>query len=197
MIDWHSRRAFLRAATAAGVAWAAADLDAVEDALRGAAEQQKAGRDSGTARFESLTRAQAAVLEAMAARILPAADGRPGAREAGAVFFIDRALATFNASSHLMYTTGVSDLDQRARRAWPDQAGFVALTAARQDALLRVIQPFPFFQAVRFDTIVGTFGLPAWGGNRAFAGWHLIGLDHQPAFAPPFGDYDADERRRS
>ena len=54
----------------------------------------------------------------------------------------------------------------------------------------------PFFQTVRFDTIVGTFALPSWGGNRDYAGWHMLGLEHQPRFQAPFGEYDADANRR-
>ena len=58
--------------------------------------------------------------------------------------------------------------------------------------MLRDIEQTPFFQAARFDTIVGTFALPTWGGNRDYAGWHMLGLEHQPAFQPPFGYYDAE-----
>jgi hypothetical protein len=58
--------------------------------------------------------------------------------------------------------------------------------------VLRDIEQTPFFQAARFDTIVGTFALPASGGNRDYAGWHKIGFDHQPRFQAPFGYYDAE-----
>ena len=44
---------------------------------------------------------------------------------------------------------------------------------------------------MRFDTLVGTFALPSWGGNRDFAGWRLLGVEHQPFFQAPFGYYDA------
>ena len=73
---------------------------------------------------------------------------------------------------------------------------FASLTAAQQDDLLREIEKTPFFQAVWFDTIVGTFGLPTWGGNRDYAGWHLLGFEHQPSYQPPFGYYDADINKR-
>ena len=69
---------------------------------------------SGGARFTALTKPQADVVEAMTARILPAVDGRPGAREAGAIHFIDRALATFNAAQKTLYVDGVADLGRRA-----------------------------------------------------------------------------------
>ena len=156
--------------------------------------------------FTALTKAQADVVEAMTARILPAVDGRPGAREAGAIHFIDRALATFNAAQKTLYVEGVADLNaaRPAQRQWHGDSGtaasgtaaaagvsFAALTPAQQDELLREIEQTPFFQTVRFDTLVGTFALPSWGGNRDFAGWRLLGVEHQPFFQAPFGYYDA------
>ena len=62
--------------------------------------------------------------------------------------------------------------------------------------MLREIEKTPFFQAARFDTIVGTFALPTWGGNRDYAGWHMLGFEHQPRFQAPFGYYDADVNRK-
>jgi hypothetical protein len=132
----------------------------------------------------------------MTARVLPAVDGRPGAREAGAIHFIDRALATFNAAQKTLYVEGVADLNRRAAAAGAttDGANFAALTAAQQDSLLREIEQTPFFQTVRFDTLIGTFALPTWGGNRDFAGWRMLGVEHQPFFQAPFGYYDANAK---
>ena len=39
------------------------------------------------------------------------------------------------------------------------------------------------------------FALPTWGGNRDHAGWHMIGLEHQSRFQPPFGAYDVEANR--
>jgi gluconate 2-dehydrogenase gamma chain len=193
MTPLHDRRAFLHAAMAAGAAWAATDLAQVEDALAWAGEQA-ASRTPATP--TALTHAQTDVVEAAAARILPAVDGRPGARDAGAVYFIDRALATFNAAQKTAYVDGVADLNRRAASAAPGSASFAALTPAHQDEVLRAIERTPFFQALRFDTIVGTFALPTWGGNRDYAGWRLLGVEHQPAFQAPFGYYDAEINRK-
>jgi gluconate 2-dehydrogenase gamma chain len=229
MIDLQHRRTFLRAAMAAGAAWAAADLSQVEEALAWAAEQTARGHagagaaadTSGASGLTALTKAQADVVEAMTARILPAVDGRPGAREAGAIRFIDRALSTFNATQKPLYVEGVADLNVRAAKRWPAAgaagtaasnttepgtatsgtaaagtvaaagASFATLTPAQQDELLREIEQTPFFQSVRFDTLIGTFALPSWGGNRDFAGWRMLGVEHQPFFQAPFGYYDA------
>ncbi len=192
MTDLHSRRLFLRAAVAASAAWAAASLGDVEDALAWAAQRAADGDRAATL---ALTPAQADVIDAVASRILPAVDGRPGAREAGALYFIDKALATFNTGQKPLYARGVADLDRRAARRWKGSAGFAALTSSQQDELLREIEKTPFFEAVRFDTIVGVFALPSWGGNRDYAGWKLLGIDHQMAYQAPFGYYDAEANR--
>ena len=181
------RRAFLRAAAAAGVAWASADLLHVEEALGWAAQQVQ----SGGGELKTFTRLQADVVAAMTSRILPSLDGRPGAREAGVLYFVDRALATFNAGQKRHYLDGIADLDRRAARKFKGTSGFAALTPGQQDEILKAIEKTAFFQAVRFDTICGTCALPTWGGNRDHSGWRRIGLSHQPAFQPPFGYYDA------
>jgi hypothetical protein len=192
MFDLHDRRAFLRAALAAGAAWATTDLDTVEAALAWSGEQARTGAAAATA----LTPAQAKVVEAVTARIIPAVDGHPGAREAGAVHFIDRALATFNAPQKTLYADGVADLNRRATAKAPGTASFATLPAAQQDDVLREVEKTPFFQAVWLDTVVGTFALPTWGGNRDYTGWHLLGFDHRPSFQAPFGYYDAEIARR-
>jgi gluconate 2-dehydrogenase gamma chain len=188
--DLQGRRAFLRAAVAASAAWAAADILQVEEALAFASQQ--AGATSALA-TTTLTQLQADVVDALASRILPSVDGRPGAREAGALYFIDRALATFNTSQRSLYVAGIADLDQRAQtRA---NVGFAALTPTQQDDVIREIETTPFFQAARFDTIVGTLALPVWGGNRDYLGWRLLGFEHQMTFRAPFGYYDAEISR--
>jgi len=136
MNDLHNRRAFLRAAAAAGVAWAAADALQVEDALAWAG-QQAASRTAATT--TALTKAQADVVDALVSRIIPSVDGRPGAHEAGAAYFIDRALGTFNASQKTLYADGIADLNRRAAARAPGTASFAALPPAVQDEVLREI----------------------------------------------------------
>jgi gluconate 2-dehydrogenase gamma chain len=194
MLDLQNRRAFLRTAMAAGAAWATADLAQVENALAWAHEQSAA--PAAARRLSVLTTAQAEVIEAITARILPAVDGRPGAAECGAIYFIDRALASFNAPQKKAYIDGIADLNRRARTRQSGVASFAALAVDQQIDVLKAIEQSQFFQAVRFDTIVGTFALPKWGGNKDYVGWHLIGFEHQPRFQPPFGFYDAEANRR-
>ena len=190
-MDLHNRREFLRAAAAAGAAWSAADLLSVEAALAWSSEQAtKAG-----ASFTALSAGEAETVIALSSRIIPSVDKRPGAREAGVVFFVDKALTTFNAGQRKMYAEGLQDLNRRAADTFKAKA-FSTLAAAQQDEIIRAVEKTPFFQAFRFDTIVGTFALPSWGGNRDYAGWHMLGFDHQPRFQAPFGFYDAEVNRR-
>ena len=184
-----NRRGFLRAAAAAGAAWATADLLQVEEALAWAAQHTTA---ASAPQLSALTRVQADVMNAVASRILPSVAGRPGAHEAGAVYFIDRALSTFNAAQKKLYDAGVGDLNRRAVQKSKGAPSFAALTPAQQDEVLHEIENTAFFNAARFDVIVGTFALPDWGGNRDYAGWRMLGLSHQPRFEAPFGYYDAE-----
>jgi gluconate 2-dehydrogenase gamma chain len=193
MSDLHNRRAFLRAAAAASAVWATVDLLDIEEALAWASLQVSEPMDP---KFSIFTPEQAEVIALVTSRILPSVDGRPGASEAGAVYFIDRSLATFNMGQRQLYADGVTDLNTRAVTTWGASPGFTSLTEMQQDTLLRAIENRPFFQAARFDTIVGTFALPTWGGNRDYAGWHLLNLTHRPIFAPPFGFYDTEVNRK-
>jgi gluconate 2-dehydrogenase gamma chain len=194
MSDFTNRRMFLHAAAAASAAWAVADLVQIEDALAWAADQMTGQRSP---EFKVLTPEQAKVVDAVASRILPSVDGNPGAHEAGAVYFIDHSLSTFNANQKALYAEGVADLNRRAEQKWKDAADFAALKPSQQDALLHDIEHTRFFEAARFDTLVGTFALPSWSGNRNHAGWQLLGMTHEARYEPPFGYYDAETNKGS
>ena len=58
------------------------------------AHAHAASHAAGEARLSFLSAAEAADVEAVAAQIIPT-DDTPGAREAGVVYFIDRALGSF------------------------------------------------------------------------------------------------------
>lgn len=178
-----SRRAFLQASgSLAGGAWLALQFPG----LAAAAEAAAAARDAGAA-FLYLGAADAAALEAVAARIIPD-DETPGARAAGVIHFIDQALGGFMAEAADELRRGVESLDERAAAAGQPFAG---LDAAAQDAVLRGIEDTPFFGLMQFLTVAGMFSLPSHGGNRHYAGWKLLGFEHRHGWAPPFGHYDA------
>jgi gluconate 2-dehydrogenase gamma chain len=127
--------------------------------------------------FVSLTPGEAETLRAIVARIIPADENGPGALEARADRFIDRALAGALKNQRAAYTTGIAAIDAYSQSK---KAGsFARLSAADQDALLMEIQASanlgPFFNLVRTHTIQGTFSDPFYGGNENFVGWDLIG----------------------
>jgi gluconate 2-dehydrogenase gamma chain len=120
-----------------------------------------------------LSAAEAATLAAVCARLIPTDETGPGAAEAGAAVYIDRALGGWLASSRDTYVIGLVALDEAARTKSGKR--FVDLAAADQDAVLEAIAQTPFFALVRAHTIQGTFCDPAYGGNVNFVGWNLIG----------------------
>ena len=163
-----SRREMLKRTVVAG---AAASLPA---APAPAAALQPPARS-----FETLTSGEGATLEAVVARLIPADERGPGALEAGAATYVDRALA----GSLEAYRNGLAALDRYAQSA--RGARFAALEASEQDALLRDVEanaapgfgpgPAAFFNLVLAHAIQGTFSDPAHGGNVDFIGWRLIG----------------------
>lgn len=133
--------------------------------------------------FETLAPGEGATLEAVVARLIPADERGPGALEAGAATYVDRALAGPLAGSLEAYRNGLASLDRYAQSA--RGARFAALEASEQDALLRDVEanaapgfgpgPAAFFNLVLAHVIQGTFSDPAHGGNADFIGWRLIG----------------------
>jgi gluconate 2-dehydrogenase gamma chain len=144
--------------------------------------------------FARLTPAEARAMRAFAAQIVPSDDGAPGAEEAGAVHFVDRALGMpLFADSVPLVRAGLADLDNRAK-AIGARTGFASASAAQQVAIMRQIEHGAFFTAARNLVVIGTFADPSYGGNRNGAGWAMIGIEHRPSYAAPFGWYDAQQR---
>ena len=133
--------------------------------------------------LETLSAAEAETLEALTARLIPSDANGPGALEAQAARYIDRALGGALASSHDAYRSGLAAVDAYARMS--KGSLFAQLSAADQDAILRdmegnaasgfVPDAATFFNLVRAHTIQGTFCDPYYGGNTDFVGWDLIG----------------------
>jgi len=123
--------------------------------------------------LEALTAAEADILEAVCARLIPTDEHGPGAKEARAAHYIDRALAGFLAPSRQAYATGLAAIDRAAMAS--HGAAFPQLGPADQDAVLKSLEATPFFALVRTHTIQGTFCDPFYGGNANFVGWDLLG----------------------
>jgi gluconate 2-dehydrogenase gamma chain len=180
-----SRRSFLiNSVGGLNAAWVAAHY---HDIL---AAQQYATKSGEPPKLAFFTEAQAAEVEAMADQIIPT-DDTPGAREARCLYFIDRALTTFDKSKQKSYTQGLQDLQSKTQQLFPSAAKFSALGSADRIKVLTEIEKTPFFNTVRVHTIIGYLSRPVHGGNHDKVGWKLIGYDDSLNHKPPFGYYDA------
>ena len=181
-----SRRAFLgTSGSVIGGSWIALNLPAILATADFACTAQSEGAD-----FIVLTAFDATELEAIAAQIIPT-DDTPGAREAGVIYFIDRALNTFGADNLEPIREGLQDFESSVREEHPGVEAFSALSDNQQIQALRAIEETDFFGAVRTLTIAGMFAHPSYGGNRDKVGWQLLQFDDRHAWQPPFGYYDA------
>jgi gluconate 2-dehydrogenase gamma chain len=124
--------------------------------------------------LETLTAAEADILEAFCARLIPSDANGPGAKEARAAHYIDRALGGALASARESYRSGLIALDVHARES--RGRSFSALDAKNQDAVLTELEKTDpgFFNLVRQHTLQGTFCDPYYGGNADFVGWDLL-----------------------
>jgi len=160
------------------------------------AAQQHAHIAAGlpTTHLETLDADTAAEIEAIAAQVIPSIGG-PGAREAGVIFFIDRALSTFALDDREAYRIGMAELHQKRKELFPQSTTIASLTGPQQIALIRTIETSSFFELLRTHTVLGFLADPGYGGNRGKAGWHQIGFEDRMAYQPPFGYYDAEVSR--
>jgi gluconate 2-dehydrogenase gamma chain len=199
-----SRRRFLaHGITGLSSTWIATHWSVV---LAAADHAHRAAQSAAPPKFEFFSPEQATEIDAIAARIIPT-DEMPGAREAGVVYFIDRALTTFARDDQKMYKEGLPELQARVRELFPAVEKFSAATPEQQDEVLhsleehstvpaRPFRPRPtaqtFFETLRQHTMVGFLIDPDAGGNRDAVGWKVIGREREHIFQPPFGYYDKD-----
>lgn len=211
LINELDRRQFLsRSLSALGVTWTAAHWPAV---LAAAEHAHKAAASPEPQKWEFFTPAEAKEVEAISACIIPS-DGTPGAREAGVVYFIDRALVTFSTDDQKTYRAGLPEIQKRVKELFPAVTLFSAATAEQQVAVLESLDEVgaknsprrpranflpgsaaqPLFEVVRAHTIAGFLVDPDSGrlGNRGGVGWALIGRDPAHSFQPPFSAVDKD-----
>ena len=144
------------------------------------------------AAYENITSAEAREIIAIAARILPTTD-TPGATEAGAVYFFDKAFGSFFAETKEPARGMLAGFQASIPAAFPGAEIFSDLDESDQDKYLRSVEETPFFQGARFLTLAGVFGMAMYGGNRDNVGWQLVGMDGPPhAWVAPFGHYDTE-----
>ena len=220
MMNEISRRRFLAyAGSGVSAAWVATHWP---EMVLAATHARQAAASGAPYKFQFLTPDEAAEVDALSACVIPSGDGAgdssPGAREAGVVYFIDRALVTFAAEDQKKYRDGLPAIQAAMRAKFPDVKKFSAGTPEQQDKFLRSLTDEPdgkkrqrrqipfeathggtpeqaareFFEAVRMHTISGFLIEPESGGNHDGVGWKLIGREAEHMFQPPFGYYDKD-----
>jgi gluconate 2-dehydrogenase gamma chain len=204
MINELSRRRFLsQAGIGVSAAWVSAHWPEMVSA---ATHARQAAQSSAAYKFEFFSSAEASEIDALSARIIPT-DDTPGAREAGVVYFIDRALVTFGSGDQQKYREGLPELQSQVRAKFPGVEKFSVLTPKQQDELLQAIEASQterapgrrlnaaqtFLEALWVATISGFLIDPEVGlGNRGGVGWKVIGREPEHSFQPPFGYYDKD-----
>ncbi len=155
-------------------------------------------------KYMFLTPAEVAFVEAAVARLIPADELGPGAKEAGAAYFIDQQLFGGWGTMAKMYRQGPhpegtpqqgyqspltpQEVYRAAIREINGVIGkpFENLTVGDQDDVLRrledgklVLESVPgrfFFNLLLDSTIEGFFSDPIYGGNRDKLGWKLVGF---------------------
>jgi gluconate 2-dehydrogenase gamma chain len=184
-----SRRKFLRGAAAV------AGAGIVPEALVQGHEQDNKSKpeanapphpqSNGEGLGAFLNRDEAATVAVFTERLMPGAPGKPGARDAGVLNYIDLALAGAYAELQDFYRRGLAQLDQYCRKTYREP--FVRLSAGQQEAVITAIEEgkateftWPtaqaFFNTLRTHTMEGMFADPVYGGNKDFAGWRLVGF---------------------
>jgi hypothetical protein len=158
-------------------------------ALADAAAANGAVAVGQTARYKTLTVAQANDFGAIADRIIPP-DDTPGARAVGVVFFADRMLAGFGAAQKPGFDKALAVVNAATRKSVGKAASFAALSAQQQDEVIASIEKTDDFGILRAITVAGYFSHPSYGGNRDKSGWKAIGFEDRMQWSPPFGYYD-------
>lgn len=146
---------------------------------------------------------EADTVEALAARIMPGDAQDPGAREAGVLIYIDRALSGAYSEWQGAYREGIRALNVYTKQRYGKK--FFELSEADQDTVVGALEKGEvpgfgasdeetsgaeaFFTTVWAHTVEGMFADPAYGGNREAAGWKLVG------FPGAQHGYGADEMR--
>lgn len=180
MITHPSRREFI-SSSARAAAWLTLSSGAL--ASLASCARDDARRDVA---LTTLSPEEGRAMRAFAARIVPSVDGLPGAEEAGAVHFIDRAVGEFMPPLHGAVTGATQALDEAAGTG----VTFAELDAEGQDEILRASQGEGWFGALRMLALAAVFSGESYGGGLERAGLAVADIEHEPAYQPPFGAYD-------
>ena len=159
-------------------------------ALAGATEN--AGAVAEGYRFFNLGQIQ--TLEAICDQIVPP-DDYPGAKDAGAVQYIDRALSGWLVRNRWDYVAGLQGVDESSELmfgapftnlSWDQQTKVLEAmelgeAPGRSWQKLQIGQPGAkssqsFFNLLVTHTMQGYYGDPSYGGNRHQGSWKMLGF---------------------
>jgi gluconate 2-dehydrogenase gamma chain len=185
-----TRRDLLKLAGTAGAA-------AVTPGVTAPVEAQSRRPAPAREPLRALTTHEADLLDRVAALLVPSDENGPGATEAMAVRYIDRALAGALQEQREAYRVGLAALERYAvkTRGGP----FLQLSETRQISLLIDVETgtatgadvgfagssAQFFALLRGHVMQGTFGDPHYGGNANFVGWDLVGYPGVRTYVAP------------
>lgn len=139
---------------------------------------------------------EAATIKAVMGRLLPGNAQDPGAVEAGAHIYLDKALSGAYLTQQASYRRGIAAMNAYCQTKF--SKNFADLTADQQDGILTDMQKGtatvfygPTSQQF-FGTLVqhmkeGTFSDPIYGGNQNTVGWKMVGF---PGAQIAYGDAD-------
>jgi gluconate 2-dehydrogenase gamma chain len=127
---------------------------------------------------------ETATIKAAFGRLFPGSAADPGAIEAKAYIYIDRALMGAYASLQESYRNGLASMDTYSQGQF--KANFSNLTSTQMDSVLTDMQSakatgFAFPTAAAFFGLLmkhvgeGMFCDPVYGGNYNLVGWKLLG----------------------
>ena len=177
-----SRRNLLKGAGFIGAAAvstvATSHVIAADSTIRNSSLSAIAPREA----LEALTAEEAETLAAICDCLIPSDEHGPGAREARAVHYIDKSLASHNSEARHSYSVGLNAINEFARKTRGEI--FPKLLLDQQNSILLAVQTnkisgfIPngsgFFNMLRSHTIDGTFCDPYYGGNQEFIGWDML-----------------------
>jgi hypothetical protein len=134
---------------------------------------------------EAFTGQQFGTLSAITGRIIPTDATGPGAIEAHAASYIDKALNSHYSYQKDNYTANLAAMDAYSKAT--HGANFAELSSDKQDAVLSAMEgnsvgksfgfvpdARTFFNLVLEHTQEGMFTDPYYGGNANFIGWDLL-----------------------
>jgi gluconate 2-dehydrogenase gamma chain len=165
-----NRRHFIKLVTLSGTS-----ALAVEDLLGGS-------KSSGAALApdcQVFTSEQAAAVEAMAEQFIPK-DDFPGGKDAGVLYFIDKALADPLARLRPRYVDGLRLVSRVSQERY--RSNFNSLSSEQQNTLLRAFESGEaagvpgqeFLTLIRRHSMQGYYSDPTLGGNRNGESWKLL-----------------------